>query len=615
MAEITATGSDQAAVQTPDTKKKVPDPKVAGRFGAEYTRIARAAAEREAAKKAAEQAAGVPAGTPKNENRPASGPIPGETAMPGTVRAPINFVNAPQTAGTGPSLSDPKAAGWDDPAKMKADVDAAVEKHSGVFSTTYGTSKAADILNEAAKSNDPKIRANAFNAGAAKLAEIGGDDPAMKAALANLSLKVDQKDLNEDGKKAFMDARFDALKTGDAKAALNGLNADQMKDVAQRLGSLPGEERTSVYQNLAQTATGEQLARLTEANPKLAGNSLYGIPISSPSEFIEAVQSAPGKTKEEYVQTLGKDNRIGQPATQVATPPVLGGSQVLTQHDNMADAAGQVLSTLKGDAFTRAAKDLRPDQVDAIMSNAMYARSAGTADGGGRITDMDLAKKIAQNAATSDDPQVRAKFFQGGAHALAETPTNEENKPLRDALTDILHKKDITQTMAALQRLDPHMTGLTAYLQEKLKNGELDDIARDIARLQAGNDLKTPPADYLKNPDNQLRLGLYSGALQAAAGKNNLSERERLATARDVAKKAVGMLPYGDKAGEVVERIGKAIDGIENDRSKKLRDRMSAMILGVDLTGWPIDMGNSTSFLAGESAVTSHFLANDVWYK
>ena len=303
MAEITVTGSDQAAVQTPDTKKKVPDPKVAGRFGAEFTRIARAAAEREK-QKAAEQAAGAPAGTPKTENRPASGPVPGET-MPGTLRGPINFVNAPQTAGTAPNLRDPTAAAGDltetlknnpaafpdhanraglaDPKKMHDVVDKAVK--DGTF-WGKNTDEAAAILNAAAKSGDPKIRTNAYNE-SVRLAGDHGDTSALKEARKNAvandtgAIAASAKTMDEKGKAAFVDASFDALhdvanndkmseadKKASAQRILQGLGAvipetapkDQTgvdattKDVAQRLAGLSAAEKDLVYPLLAGTA-------------------------------------------------------------------------------------------------------------------------------------------------------------------------------------------------------------------------------------------------------------------------------------------------------------------------------------------------------------------------
>ena len=124
----------------------------------------------------------------------------------------------------------------------------------------------------------------------------------MKATLANLVANDKNnaiaKGLDENGKKAFVDASFDALKNGNAGTVLKGLNAEQRADVARRLQMLPYDERISTYANITSTADGKQLAALIQANPSLA-EPTYSVDGSkaTPSQFVSAIKKKTPRRK------------------------------------------------------------------------------------------------------------------------------------------------------------------------------------------------------------------------------------------------------------------------------------------------------------------------------
>ena len=236
---------------------------------------------------------------------------------------------------------------------MQAVVDAAVEPRSllGV-TTTRDTSKAVDILNGAAKSSDPKIRANAFNE-SVRLAGDHGDTSALKEARKNAvandtsgAIAASAKTMDEKGKAAFVDASFDALhdvannkgmseadKKANAQRILQGLGAvvpegapeDLKNPMQQRRISRSGwpisprKRKTLFILSLLEqpptpgALSGAQLARLTEANPELADNVVDGAYSSKPSDFMLAMREASNSTKVAYIKALKEGGASGIP--------------------------------------------------------------------------------------------------------------------------------------------------------------------------------------------------------------------------------------------------------------------------------------------------------------
>lgn len=447
-----------------------------------------------------------------------------------------------------------KKAGLEDPARMKAVLDAAVEKGSGWFSPTYNTGTAAKIIEGAAKSGNDRIKTNAFNAGAAKLAETG--DPGLKATLANLVANDKNnaiaKGLDENGKKAFVDASFDALKNGNAGTVLKGLNAEQRADVARRLQMLPYDERISTYANITSTADGKQLAALIQANPSLA-EPTYSVDGSkaTPSQFVSAIkENASPQMKLDFIKDLAETGQIQQPKQQNL---YLGTAIAHTNHNAGAEAAGQMLSTLNGDDFTNAVKSLSPEQLSAVMNSSVhFYRIRGAYGGVFPNADMSLTRDIVSAAATSRDADVKARVFIAATQALSFAPEGGtlpkgKTKPVTDALTKVLDS-DTTGIVTALTQPKNRTDGLSAlrtYLREKVENKEYGDIGRFITKLRRGNNLQNNPEDFLDREVkdlngkpyylNQRNLGYFTGSVAAAVNAVASSEKEQAAIAANIA--------------------------------------------------------------------------------
>lgn len=307
---------------------------------------------------------------------------------------------------------------------------------------------------------------------AVKAAPSPGDDKAVEASLASLkdnpaavadganknpvatgtgnAIAANAKTLDEKGRAGFVAASFAALrdvannssmsdadKTASAQRILEGLGAvipdaapkDRNSrdattgDIAQRLDCLTDAKKKLIYPTLANALTGAQLARLTEANPKLAQGVKDGGYTSEPSTFMKAIQDAPEKTRTGYVNALRDGYGLEEPKTAnrcayIDTAAI--GTALLTvegKHNNVAEAAGQVLVTLQGVAFTDATQGMTLAQVKAIVQNAVHEGFCmSNKVGRSRVLIMDarLAAHIAGNAATSQDPEVQAYFFQAG---------------------------------------------------------------------------------------------------------------------------------------------------------------------------------------------------------
>jgi len=592
--------------------------------------------------------------------------------MPGTVQGPIRFVSAeppaaPKTAGTAPNFDNPQTAAdelakrkgdpaafadaaqkahLEDPAKMKAVVDAAVEPRSllGV-TTSHDTSKAVDILNGAAQSSDPKIKANAFNE-SVRLAGTHGDTSALKEARKNLvasdtsgAIAASAKTMDEKGKAAFVDASFDALhdvanngtmseadKKANAQRILQGLGAvipegapadpkkpdATTKDIAQRLDNLSPQEKALVYPQLAGTAgspgamSGAQLARLTEANPALADNVDNGHYTSDPSAFIKAIREGSDSTKVAYIKALKEGGGIQDPTSQFNS---FGTDLFNNQHNALAEAAGQVLSSMKEPAFTEAAKSLTSTQIKSIMQNAMHAyRQDNSVTGFENHTDTREAVDLLRRAKDSKDPDVKAAFAVRGAQALSQTGTWDSHKELQDAVTDLL-KSDINGIMGRMHVHDARMETLTGFLQAKIKAGETDDVAQMIASLQRGHNLTEDPKEFLKNKDNQRNLGYFAGALEVAfehAKKDGDAD-----AISGLFKRAAEYVPAPgkqilDRGAEAMDKTKRFIDSISHDDAKDARTKLTDLIFGVDATGRALDIRERDAFNGAVGVVAGY---------
>ena len=590
-------GADQAA------PKKAPKSEL-------FLKTFRRIAEQNAAQgKAAQQEPGAgektedgqSSATSGKEDHPAGGttayePIPGLSPAP-KLRVPIA---APKTAGAAPKPFDPKAvagdlasktnqpdafaqaakdAGLEDPAKMKAVLNEAVGNGSGWLGTTYDTSKAADILNGAAKSSDAGIRTSAYNAGAAKLAEIGGNDPALKAALANLAPNVDPKKLDENGKKAVVDASVEALRTGRGNAGtiLNGLNSEQKAEVAQGLQNLPEGERNSAFASIAKTANGKQLADLTRQ-----------LQPSAQSELAEAIRDTDGnnKAKIDYVRELAPG--VAEPGRHSAAFPPFAHSY----DDATAKDVATVLSSpsLTGKDFDDAIRALgsntgeRYERLNTIMRTAQGKTGEMTLGGEEFHYDTKLAQSLIERASSGNDPEMKAIVFMSGmkmtdelreagvvdgkANTAVSRGAEEITRNITTRLSQLLNSdfKGVTDKLADLEGgfnsfakfvglkigSEAGQQEMGAYMRALMYGrSDTSGLTRADAKAYLDQDEK---AGY----PNASRLAFFMAAMDKAVKQNSLSAQEQAdlisilsdfapKTLRDVVKRGGKALAYDIK--------------------------------------------------------------------
>ncbi len=438
---------------------------------------------------------------------------------------------------------------------------------------TYDTSLAVDIINSAAASGEPAVKAGIFAQGAAVMNAIGGDEN-MKAALANLvkgdtcnSIAQSVGSANQTTRNVFADASADALRMGgDAKIILARLTGEQMGAVAQRLAAIPQNEGRSVYANIARTATGQQLAALTDAFPQRKGSWTSLTTFPAYKDFVSAIASnASVNVKVEYVGALAPS--IKPSAITTTQGP---GYFIRRYGDPQAEAAGVVLASLNAGrdkiaegGFNAAIKSLTDDQLNWVMQNSTHVEThvhPQTADHDSyweNKADTTLTAAIVDAAANSgasggQDTKVRVFKYaalaisykdgiEGGAYDVLQQ--RADSTRIASALTNLMDS-NTTGMMTALFKYDREMDSLVNFLEVKINNKQFDDVSASINKLTRGNGLEKPKIEFLSEQQkdengnshfvNQKSLGRFVGAVAAATKHVAASKKEREAITTNI---------------------------------------------------------------------------------
>ena len=388
------------------------------------------------------------------------------------------------------------------------------------------------------------------------------------------AIAANAKSLDDKGKAAFVDASFEALKSGrgNAEAILNGLNSDQKAEVAQRLQNLSADERKSAFASIAKTANGKQLADLTRQ-----------LQPSAQSELAEAIRDTDGnnKAKIDYVRELAPG--VAEPGRHSAVFPPFAHSY----EDATAKDVATVLSSpsLTGKDFDGAIRALgsntgeRYERLNTIMRTASGKTGEMTLGGEEFHYDTKLAQSLIERASTGSDPEMKAIVFMsamkmtdelreaavvdGKANTAVTRGAGEITGDITKRLSQLLNSdfKGVTDKLADLEGGVKSFTkfvglkiGSEAGKQEMgaymraLMYGRSDTagLTQDDAKAYLDGDKE----DGYKNAR---RLAFFMAATEKAVRQNSLSAQEQA----DLISILTDFAPKAWK--DVVKRGGKAL--------------------------------------------------------
>ena len=253
------------------------------------------------------------------------------------------------------------------------------------------------------------------------------------------------------------------LSPADTNEVISRLSDDQLAKFSGEmnsnapfgLGGLNGNEKNTLFTNLARDLDGEQLARLAVNFTDRGDIERLGTAIA---------EHASPTAKVDFIEQLA--NPSAEYLTDDAThrPFTLGAS--ITEHgDPHALAVGEVLASLSNNqgALREAYNHLSDSQLDAVFSAAMDKASYATQGGFTVSFDPEQLVNIIEAAATSSNPELKARVFEAGArqlNAIRDTDSvivnplaDEDAAPVTEALTALI-KSDTVGVVNVLETQD-----------------------------------------------------------------------------------------------------------------------------------------------------------------
>jgi hypothetical protein len=283
---------------------------------------------------------------------------------------------------------------------------------------------------------------------------------------------------------------------------ISRLTDDELKnwteEIDGELGALTASERQELFRMLAESLDGEQLARLIKAfngEPSTLGDLKSAI-----------TQHASADTKLSLIEALK-----GQ---------IDGGYQSDGKRygNTEAGVVAAVLGSLSNDpaAFDAAVKSLSQEQLNAVMAAGLdlYVADYGRSNLG--VAGLSDATAILDAAATSSDPEVKARVFAAASEQLPLLEGTRARGAFTDAMTKLLESDPNGLIEELRTRVDTGGRSLVAYAQEMLESDKTQKLRGILEQLQRGNDLKGDPLQSFKDPDTARRLGFFVGSIGAA---------------------------------------------------------------------------------------------------
>ena len=424
--------------------------------------------------------------------------------------------------------------------------------------------------------------------------------PAAQIDTSNVDQAVNTIESKLDESGWFDEVTHDELKQ--INSTLEGLSRQETNDVLSQLsddtlshwfdemnsgavfgmGGLEAGEKTDLFNTLASNLEGDQLARVANHLDERSDIEAFGQTIAD---------RASSDAKVDFI------DHIANPNTDTLTDdaehrPFTFGAAVTEYGDPHAIAVGSVLGSL-GDnqgALTDAYGKLDDSQLDVVFSAATGKVSMATDNGKSASYNVffepEPLANILDAAATSHDPELKARVFEAGVRQIDEIRetdsmlmnpmADEDTRPIVDALAKVV-RSDTTGVVDELENTDRYGKAMTTFNKELLTSGQEDVIGHIIADLQTDNGRNPDPVDFISQADiidgdkhygNAQNLGYYSGSVQAGIDGMTNDVEKQAGQIKNIAISILGGLgdhakvPTGVITGLTFEVITQVTDGI-----------------------------------------------------
>ena len=374
-----------------------------------------------------------------------------------------------------------------------------------------------------------------------------------------------------------------------SNAALNELASDVNAAGILGSGGLSHDEKRTLFDTLAESSTGKDLARLASAFDSRDDTQLLAESVANKGSL---------QSRRTYIEAMSPrtaDNDFGRPFA-------LGAA--MTEHvDKDAKAILTVLNSFDTGtsegcaAFNQAISSLP----QSVLNNVLKAGvDKTTYSGTGFYTvsyRTETANKLLERAAKSEDAYVKGKIFSSAANVVADMRSVQNNLLLATTTTNA-NIQGITERMTNLMNTDARgiinqlnkadstgiATELSAYISEVLRNdpeGGSKIIGEQLAQLQgAGTGFspidffeQTAPGSrgtpYYKNAET---LGYYAGAMRAGVDKLNADDTKTGTLVKSILGASISAISLGRASGTATGLTNLMVDEIvsqaNGDRTK-----------------------------------------------
>lgn len=387
--------------------------------------------------------------------------------------------------------------------------------------------------------------------------------------------------------------------------ALNELASDVNAAGILGAGGLSHDEKRTLFDTLAESSTGKDLARLASAFDSRDDTQLLAESVANKGSL---------QSRKAYIEAMSPrtaDNDFGRPFAL--------GVAITEKVDKDAKAILTVLNSFDtGTSEGRASFDQAINSLpQSVLNNVAKAGINETiysidSRNHGVSYQPEAINKLLERAAKSEDAAVKGKLFSSAANIVSGMRAIQNTPLAASAPVANPHIQGITERMTALMNTDArgvtwqlsdtdeYGKNLSTYILEVLRNDQAGGgkiLGEQLAQLQgAGTGLS--PADFFKQMapgydgdlyyKNAETLGYYVGAMRAGIDELNTDGTKTGAIVKSILSASISAASMGRVSGTVSGltslMVDQAVEEANGERTK-LAQALQTLAFPVDVNG------------------------------
>lgn len=386
-----------------------------------------------------------------------------------------------------------------------------------------------------------------------------------------------------------------------SNAALNELASDVNAAGILGAGGLSHDEKRTLFDTLAESSTGKDLARLASAFDSRDDTQLLAESVANKGSL---------QSRKAYIEAMSPrtaDNDFGRPfALGVAiTENVDKDAKAILTVLNSFDTGTSEGRTSFDQAISNLPQSVLNNVVEAGVSETTYT-SQGSYSVFYRT---ETVNKLLDRAAKSGEAAVKGKIFSSAADVVSSMRAVQNALLVGSAANPNI--QDITGRMTTLMNTDPrgitdslkedrYGTRLCTYVSEVLRNNQEDGakvLGEQLAQLKGAGTGQSPiyffeqtdpgtlGTPYYKNAET---LGYYAGALRASVDKLSADATKTGSIVKSILNAGIGAAdlgPTGSVAPVLTDAmIDEAVNAANNNRTE-LAQKLEDLAVPIDSNG------------------------------